>query len=77
MTRERLGSIAHPAENTLIASLEFASNDDEVVRDQCLAGNPGFGILYKKCVKDCVRNLVGNLVWMAFLYRFGGEEVLT
>ena len=56
---------------------ELAGDHRHAGVDQGLAGDPRVRILLETGVEDGVRDLVGDLVRMAFGDRFGGEQVLA
>ena len=55
---------------------DFAGQNHKLRRRERFAGDARFGVLGQEQVDDGVRNLVGDLVGMAFRYGFGREEVV-
>ena len=52
---------------------DFTGQDHESGVAQCFCRNAGLGVLLKDCVQDGIRNLVSDLVGMAFRNRFRGK----
>ena len=52
---------------------DFAGNDDQAGCGESFAGHAAEVIFGEAGVEDCVRNLVGDLIGMAFRHRFGSE----
>src|ERR1044072_7899464 len=69
------GFTCHLRKINLGVRRDFASNDNQPRRHERLAGDTSGAILCKDCIKDCVRNLVGYFIWMAFGYGFRSEEI--
>src|SRR4030042_2523252 len=56
---------------------DVAGDRDEACRHQGLARYPAFWILRNQVVQYGVRDLVTDLIWMAFADRFRGEEMFS
>src|SRR5208283_2435946 len=53
---------------------DFSGNDNQSGGDEGLAGDPALGVLAHHFIEHRIRNLVGNLVGVAFCHRFGGKQ---
>ena len=56
---------------------DLAADDDPLGGHQRFAGNPRFRVLADEIIDQCVADLVGDLVGMAFGHRLRGEEVVA
>ena len=54
---------------------DFAGDDHQSGRGESLAGHAAEGIFCQTGVEDSIRNLVGNLIGMAFSHGFGSEQI--
>ena len=53
--------------------LHLAGQNDLPCGDECLTGNLGLRVESQQVIKDCITNLVGNLVGVPFTNRFRGK----
>ena len=54
---------------------DLPGHDDDARGDERLAGDARHRVVGEHRVKNCIRNLVGNLVRVAHAHRFGREEM--
>ena len=54
---------------------DFAGDDDQAGGGQSFAGHAAGRIFGEAGIEDSVRNLVGDLIGMAFGDRFGGKKI--
>ena len=74
LAEQRRLSAAFSGNDDLVGGAEGLAAEPRI--HQTVVGNPELDVVLEESIEDRVRNLIADLVGMAFRYGFAGEEIV-